>query len=299
MTTLPRPEERIKKEKVRKLKRIRKKRVLNLIEQAASQQQIAFAMGVHAREGARQYLHKEHLYEIWKKNRDQAQQKPQRKEQLKKLTATLEAIITQKSQEEWSVLKAWEYRRTRRRTTTPAWFETRAEVLHRYEQAKQQGERLTLEELAENLPISFVTVGEMFRELHIPPMYSPKQQILKETRDAIKRGTLTSLSYKDIGYFLKVSDQAVALRLKGKRKKTERVIDHCFNYKQVTYRLASQIYEALDAKFTRQETAQLLNVPEAMVTYVKRNKTTLTPRIIHDLQVLYPQQRITKPYKMW
>ncbi|MEK6940231.1 MAG: hypothetical protein AABX31_05895, partial [Nanoarchaeota archaeon] len=65
----------------------------------------------------------------------------------------------------------------------------------------------------------------------------------------------------------------------------------------LTYRLASQIYEAADLGFNSTEVTELLDTTPRVVEYALTERKTLESKIINALQVLYPEENIYKPYR--
>ena len=119
--------------------------------------------------------------------------------------------------------------------------------------------------------------------------------------------TKTPLTNVDIAYFLGVNPWNVFqyfarknIKRRGKQikqfghpKKGERL-------DPLSYRLASQVYEAQDAgyftEFSTEEIAGLLNISSRAVNYAIKNRGTIEPVLTQALQTIYPERAITTPY---
>jgi len=64
----------------------------------------------------------------------------------------------------------------------------------------------------------------------------------------------------------------------------------------LTYQRASQIFEAIDAGFTNEETQMYAHVNEEVFDYAVRNKERLSEKIVGFLRVLYPDKDYETPY---
>jgi len=67
----------------------------------------------------------------------------------------------------------------------------------------------------------------------------------------------------------------------------------------ITYSLASQIYESFDLKFSRENIGELLDVSDRVFSQALLYRGGIGDRIMNSLRVLYPGQRVEKPYINW
>jgi hypothetical protein len=65
---------------------------------------------------------------------------------------------------------------------------------------------------------------------------------------------------------------------------------------RLTYKIAAQIYEALDAGFTSSEIIELLGTRKKYVEKCIAKRPKFEPKIISALKALYPAQKFDKPY---
>ena len=48
---------------------------------------------------------------------------------------------------------------------------------------------------------------------------------------------------------------------------------------------------------SREEIADALGKPKELVDYALEHRAEIAPRLIHALKVMYPKEKITKPYR--
>ena len=106
-------------------------------------------------------------------------------------------------------------------------------------------------------------------------------------------------------YFLGLNDWVVNQNmtlygLKNKRPKVQHAIKSFGmgrNHNILTYRLASQIYEACDLGFTLEETCELLDTTPQIVDYAIKHDKKIEADIVKALRILYKDKRVNRPYK--
>ena len=110
------------------------------------------------------------------------------------------------------------------------------------------------------------------------------------------------LSARDIGYFLDINLNATVVysSLPSSRQPVRcyRTIKSFWAAGPLTYRTASQIYEGLDAGFTSEETAYLLDKKQVMVDYAVQHRTEIEPTLLKALHILFPEEKSTTPYRI-
>lgn len=102
----------------------------------------------------------------------------------------------------------------------------------------------------------------------------------------------------DIAYFLRLPLHVPDLRYKafGKRPKAKRYIKSFSRHGMLTYRLASQIYEAKDCDFRKSEITELLDKDEMIVGYALFYRKEVKPKIVKGLRVLYAECNVNTSY---
>ncbi len=209
-----------------------------------------------------------------------------------------ECLYKKVGEEGWAMQKAVEALYARNRRTYK--LQDIYAIFQKYERAQREGKKLSLEELAEGTPFLFVDVGRLLREIGVEPMHGnlDKKATSQWKKQSIDKAyEKVSISTYDIAHFIDVNPQVVRKRFckKGKRENIQTIKD--WGKQKLTYRLASQIYETVDLGFNQSETAELLDANPKVVEYALSERKGLEPTIINALQVLYPQETITKPYR--
>ena len=132
-------------------------------------------------------------------------------------------------------------------------------------------------------------------------MYSRSVKTISrgEKDSAVTRGIKTCFSNTDIAYFLGLPEYISTMRFTAKGISRE---SSGFNVrlgrgkKVLTYRLASQIYEAVDAKFKYSEILELFNIHEEILDYSLTNMDEIKDEIINGLKILCNDKNVSKPY---
>ena len=181
-------------------------------------------------------------------------------------------------------------------------------LLMDYWQIREDGKNKSITEFGRDNGIHFVTVGNIFRELGLPPL--GKKKIKKKRvitpdwkKDLIDRSYDGIMSAVDIAHFLNMPAWNVKDRFKriSKRENRERK-----NVKKATgpygkevlvrYSAASQIYEARNAGFSDTETLGLVNVREKEREWYWRSEEWIRDDIINTLKFFYAGQEVSKPW---
>ncbi|OGY48319.1 MAG: hypothetical protein A3D39_00605 [Candidatus Buchananbacteria bacterium RIFCSPHIGHO2_02_FULL_39_17] len=295
-----------------------------LIEQGKSLEEIG-ELNHKTREWARQYIVGSGWYGQWVQKRQEQTQEFQTKKE-KATQAQLLSILSQRlvqhaATESWAMQKAVEYFvQLDKRYHEAKPFSTYVTLFQSYEQAQQQGEKVTLQELAERAGFAYAsTVGRIFAAVNVEPMFGNKVRSQnsicrpKLKLEALARGAQIGLGVVDISYFVDIPYPTVykylsthygsvtpttVIELEYKstdRRKIE---------KTASYSLASQIYEAADEKFSLDEIRMLLPKPKGgrhdshKIQEILTSRPHIEPLLITLLQKLYNKPELTKPYKI-
>ena len=275
-------------------------------------------------EGARQYLMETGKYEEWKEKKGEQKQEREKEKQIfrqkreteykakQDLLSLLKERLYQKAQQEgWATRKAVEAFYARDRLEGSKYtIENIMPIFQRYEQAQKEDRKLSLVELAEGTVFCFEEVGRLLREISVEPMYGPGRPSRRNNSspeaNAIDRAyENVPMTAPDIAYFLDIPSHIVGNRFwtKGKRPISPPNGVKRFSFGKnkgvtvLTYRLASQIYEAADLGFNNTEVTELLETTPKVVEYALTERKNLEANIINALHVLYPEEEIKKPYR--
>jgi transposase len=235
----------------------------------------------------------------------------------KKLRGTiaflLKGRLTQLAEEEsWAHQKAIEYMNQRKghrnKGKSPNYsFDLLLTLFERYEHAKERGQKISLEKLADGLGIWPVSAGVILKKMELEPLYGTRERSSNLSRKmiaTIDRGFDLELSCTDIACFLNLNYWNVQGRFAklGKRLNSKKAIK--FFKREVekgtgslNYSLASQIYEAQDLDFNGDEIAELLDLNPKIVEYAVRRRKKIEPKLLDQLRILYGKEKIDKPYK--
>lgn len=107
------------------------------------------------------------------------------------------------------------------------------------------------------------------------------------------------MNSKDVGYFLQVHFFVINQRWRKQGLHPLNHLPSSFGFgtrRKLTYRLASEMYEAQDLGFTKEETMQLFDAPETIVDYALEHRIRIGTEIMLALRELYKTSQITKPY---
>ncbi len=111
------------------------------------------------------------------------------------------------------------------------------------------------------------------------------------------------MSLQDIIYFLDININRLNLyqklrTLTGCKRPLQNIPEGFYKRRRnsLTYRIASQVYEAKDLGFNLIEISQLTDRSINVVNELIQRRLEIEPRIIHALKVLHPDREINNPY---
>ena len=182
-------------------------------------------------------------------------------------------------------------------------YDTIKIIYIRYFEAKGQGKKLSLAKLGKGTGLYNSEIGKILSKTGLEPLYGKKVRHMTSQwkKDAIKRAFPLDVNPPDIAYFLELPEHIIyqSMKMIGPRPKRQEFIAKPLantGLPDLTYRLASQIYEAKDLKFKTQEIAELLNTKKIIVDHMLKNETIISLKILDILKTLYPEKNITTPY---
>ena len=169
-----------------------------------------------------------------------------------------------------------------------------------YEDCCKTGMKKSYLELGEISGMHPVTIGKILRKLSLPSLYWNYTLLTDDERkviaSAIKRLKQNSIaiSSKDLEYYLKLSPIYESLSIKNVRSWFD------VGWQKLSYRTASQIYEAVDAGFNMNETLQYADTTIEKYEFALRNRNRgerIEKKIIQFLRVIFSKEKIKKPYR--
>lgn len=175
-----------------------------------------------------------------------------------------------------------------------------------YKQAEKIGEKLSYKELAYLSGIKYPTqVGKILDEGNLKSFYGNIniKRTSKDKKEAIKRAVdLDYLSYVDLGYFIGVNVHVIKNNLRGKRGSVKYSIKKFGKIKSeiefLMYKDASQIYFFKDEfNSSNEELTEAIGKSKKLVEYALENRDEIEAKLVHALEVLYPNEKISKGYR--
>jgi len=271
-----------------------------LIKKAATIAEMKKAAGWTSGVSARHYMTRTNQYKKWQ----DARNKPKLEEQQRKAfigngIKIAQQHLYQKADEIEQKIFEFFANTPKSRIT----YDTLKTIYTRYFEAKYKRKKLSLKKLGKGLNLWNSEIGKILSKVGLKPLYGKKVRHMTPQwkKEAIKRTFNLDANPPDIAYFLELPEHIVYQNMKmmGPRPKRQEFIAKPLaniGLPDLTYRLASQIYEARDLKFEIQEIAELLNIKKITVNYILKNENIISPKIFDILKTLYPNKNITTPY---
>ncbi|MDO8508631.1 MAG: hypothetical protein Q7S27_03015 [Nanoarchaeota archaeon] len=178
-------------------------------------------------------------------------------------------------------------------------------IFKKYENALKKGEKLTLDELGKVENIWSGGVGRILERVGLEPLFGKREtkvQYYREKNEATNRGFYSDFSGKDIAYFLDLPAWVPVMRFSQKEKRRSiknrgiKLFGFGLGGVLLTYKLASEIYEAKDAGFDTEEIRELTETKSEVVDYTLSHRKEIEPKIINGLKILYYGSVVRKPY---
>ena len=177
-----------------------------------------------------------------------------------------------------------------------------AKALTHYFSARESGKKLSLAELGRGTTLEKGSyLGKILASFGLEPFYGTRDRnpLPLWKKEAIHRSNNTILSPKDIGYFLNVPSKLVISRFSKLNNSKPQSNRYIHEKKSLTFRLASQIYEAADAGFSPSETLELIGTASSgIINDALDKRKIIEPEIISALHVIYNDETICKSYKL-
>ncbi len=273
-----------------------------LIEQGLDLREIAQRVGrTHQR--ISQYIEETGQGNFWRECRQKVL--PLTAREQRQILSGLELLIGQLAEKAgWESQKAVEYLRKVPSTTYS--FGDLVYLFEAYRMAQEVGLKLSLHDL-EVEGMTYAGIGRILRTVGLKAMHGKNDRRIQEDfqlkRERIQACSDLPLSGADIRYFSGVRHDvsvyqywAVKGKRKGIKKLTRTSRKHFKSRKEFTYRLASQIYECIDAGLTLEETKEYCHTAEQIIMYAQEHRKEIQPIIVEALRRLY-QENIITPYR--
>src|SRR3989338_2031208 len=270
------------------------------------------------RDGIRKYIVGTGQHEIWEQAKEERKNEyGEKKHVLAGLSSQLENIgsclvsqielagLKNASEEERIAYeKTQEYINSKKWTTYS--FNQIFSLFQDYYTALSNNEKVSIMKLGENNNVYFTTVGRILRDVGLKPLIrvSTKERVAtpKYKKRVLERAVEVEMPSIDIAYFLRAPSYTVqffSYHYKGNkiRPQVKQFIKRFGSKSSIlNYKTASEIYEARDLGFSREETLELLEVDNKVYRYAIRHRKEISQHIMNSLHIMFPDKEVTKPY---
>jgi hypothetical protein len=259
--------------------------------------EIGNAIGV-SRERVRQYIEYSGQRAEYRRKRSNSYnwaQEKMRKEIYSRLLSVMKSREMQLAKKEgWAAKKAVQYiHKLKRRRSRNCPLQNIIDLLIYYEDARLKKQKISMMELSGLSKIHPASINNIFKSVDIEPMHKRKKFLGNEIKGKIADSSALPISNSDVSYFLNLDCRCINKYAPAKGPK---IIYHIGRGNKLTYRVASQIYEAHDIGFNDAEISELFELHEKAVIYAKEHRQEIEPVIVNALNMLYPERRKDKPY---
>src|SRR3989344_3945159 len=218
----------------------RRPEIDNLILEGKTLQEIGDAVGL-TRERIRQYINGSGQYDLYRGKRQEIEKIKKeinsnedtpynRKRNVKNVANLVRLLGLEKSKSEpWPVRKSLEYVLSRKGINI---FNKKnytvddiLPILKRYEEAKNNNKKLSLEELGAGTRLGFSAVSRVLKEVGLEPLYGTRERrspLNNEEKKVILRVKDTKLTSPDVAYFSNLNFWQISQYLERKKKKIGR-----------------------------------------------------------------------------
>lgn len=250
------------------------------------------------------------LYELWK----EAKQKRKNEERERQdLLGRMMQEVTQKAYENasWAEQRAFDYVSQRKVVHEDCYtFEELLTFFSAYEKFKRKNKKVSLKKLGKSMKVAGRRATDILSAVGLDNLagrHYERKLTPNWKKEALRRfaNQKSHVGAADVAYFLRIPANAAAGNLmrfgydmcRGLRETELKIqTDRKKGMKDLTYRLASQVYEAVDCGFSVNETAYLLDTDTRVVVYALVERRDIRKEIVRALNILYPERKSKKPY---
>ncbi len=198
-------------------------------------------------------------------------------------------------------------------------FDQFYEFFKRYHAAVEADEGVPLSQLGNGLGISRSQLEKFLKRADRKSLGHDHKRIFSSPEDkkTLERAFEVDMPISDIAYFLRGKYKYNSINSFFKRKSRKgftrpevRKIGLYFKTDlgdypieeqrdQITYAIASQIYEAIDLKFSKKDIDELLDISDRVFSQALLYRGGIGDRIMESLRILYPDNNVQTPYINW
>lgn len=220
-------------------------------------------------ETVRNRLKERNLYKKYKKYRSSEY----RKSIYEKLTQSLNSLALKKAEGNKPAERALEYRLTHNRKAIRN-YEKLQTLFNEYYQAKERGEKKSTQELGDLVGINQNTALKIIKEVDEEPL-NKKTKLSKSEREITEKAieTETDLNFKDMEYLTGIPWYNFSYYAENKNEDREHDLIFDNLYDKITYRKTMDLFEALEADFTKEEAKEYAEIEtEEGYQFIMENK---------------------------
>ena len=218
-------------------------------------------------------------------------------EVLSKVISRSLSSIDERTNEGWAQKRALEYKIGLKRHKHAIAFDKTLEVFRRYKEARDNGKVRTLADLGDGLNLWTTTVRRLLQYFDLPYLsyeLSQKDKIIAKKRFKVAKGL--KFNKTDAAYFLGVSERILPSPVKEIKPILLPKLVFSGGSTWLPYRVASQVYQAQDSGFSRDEIIFLLDKSSEIIDHALKNRPQIENDIIVNLRKLYPERDVKRPY---
>lgn len=264
------------------------------------------------------YIHARRAHEYWRRQREKRIRREKSGEIIenKRNEIVAKAVYgvlenAARNENDFAVRKAIEYKIKYPKTSRT--FEQLEKIFRAYKEADERGEKLSLEEIGKTSNAGIIyasSIGDILKGVGLEPMYGTNDKRSPLSTDELKavaRVGCIGMGALDLSYFIGLNWWNIVQtfrRNNAKRLKIKPFIKKFGALERtsvLSYRLASQIYEARDAgyftEFSRSQMAEFFDTSREAVDYTFEHENKISPKITSVLGKIYLDRRSKKPYR--
>ena len=187
-------------------------------------------------------------------------------------------------------------------------------LFSRYYQAKEKGEKKSLEELGKELGFFPTVVRQILKGVGLDPLYGKRQFVSRKESarrgEIIRRALDHNFSSSDIAYYTQyhpkvLNSWCIANGLNYPREQTGIYVPSIQRDRLILLHHIGEVYEAQDAGFSNPEILEFINPRGGKkpsrkgIMYILENRKSIEERIVNVLQKVYEDPTVSCAYQKW
>jgi hypothetical protein len=276
-----------------------------MILQGCTLQEMADSVGNTNRQTMSLYIKRSGQYDTWREKSEEKQAEQKRKKGIEKqITGILKQLMVKSAyQKSWAEGKTEEYLQSIKYYPGPNAVprDTILKIMEAYQRAKESGQNISFADIGKLVGQKGAGARHILNKVNLASLnyslpYKPRNVI--DTRLFVELKNL-GFHLADVAYFCGTTHSLVRQRLQsaGLESNEGKSIKRFRRRGMLTYKLASQIYEAEDLGFKGEEIAQVLNTYMDLVNFALAKKEEIAPKIVQIIEKVQ-RAKTNLPYKI-